>query len=231
MKQYQNKVLVMSVERCVQKSNQVSSGFQETIAKFKETDLHKRVAVGAEISVASLKSLFQFTAGGVPAFRSSLNRGIAQDQLNPNFILYSKSLSGEGVKSKHTKEELANRLASLGKRWAFKLIPQVVPGMKVPFKIIKISKEIFSLGQSVYNKDLVGVGKKLIPIAFGIIGTVQGGPTFGAIFFAVKVYGWAILFFDTAKEAKNVYCYWTDSAGEPTKVEKVFDSTVLVTVS
>lgn len=231
----------MTVEGCLQQFNPFSSGFQVAVDKFAELDLHKKVAVVAETAIAGVKSFFLFGAGAVPAFRSLVNKwnvkesekGAVPDQLSSSFVLDSKNLSDEELKSKakDTKEELASRIGTLAKRWAFKLIPKVVPEMKVPFKVIKIAKKVLGLGQSAYKKDLIGVVRKLIPIAFGIIGTLIGGPIFGAVFLAFKVYSWASLFFDTAREVKNVYCYWKDPASEPTKAEKLFDSTILAAAS
>lgn len=219
----------MQIERCLNHFSPFSNDFKQAADKFAELALHKKVAVVAESAIAGVKSFFLLGAGAFPVFRSLVNKWSSkepQDALEKEAGTDLNKAEAQS-KSKETKEELASRLGSLAKRWVFKVVPKVVPEMKVPFKIIKIAKKVFGIGQAVTKKDLVGTMKKIIPIIFGIIGTMVGGPVFGAIFLAFKIYGWASLFFDTAKEANNIYNYWKDRESEPTKTEKLFDSTIL----
>ncbi|CRX37424.1 hypothetical protein [Estrella lausannensis] len=219
----------MSIERCLDHYSPFSDDFKLAAEKFTELNLHKKVAVVAESAIAGVKSFFIMGAGAFPVFRSLVNKWTSKEFQKADQDGLAKDANPVDVKSKHeeTKEELASRIGSLAKRWVFKVIPKVVPEMKVPFKIIKIAKKSLGIGRAVYNKDLLGTMKKIIPIVFTIIGTIVGGPVFGAIFLALKIYGWASLFFDTATEAKNVYSFWIDRASEPTKTENLFESTIL----
>ena len=89
------------------------------------------------------------------------------------------------------------KTVSLAKRWGMKIVPALVPELKVPLAVMKSGVTVMDAVDSYQKGNTWGAIKKVAPLAVGGGLMLYGGPWVAAAMAAYKVYSLANLLIDT----------------------------------
>lgn len=178
----------------------------EALLRFNEK---KQRARKKETSMPKMKKFFSEEA--------AIESGSLKKEQQPVPAPFPQDTSQEAVESPKgvlppTKEQVIKQLSGVAKKWVFKVVPKILPAVKPVFKAIKTAKKIFSLGQCIHEKDIMGTVKKILSIAIKVIGSLVGGIFFEIFDTVKKAAKWAKLIAETLDAVKNAIWYLREGA-------------------
>jgi hypothetical protein len=177
--------------------------------KFINLKLKNKVAVIALTVLVALATVWMLGFGAVPFFRIMVDKLSPKQRCEARYEAYfvPNIRSAPPVPrtppqpQEKTTPEYDAKTMNLAKRWALKIVPEVMPMAKLPLQIVKSGATVKEAVDCYTNGDYVGLAKKAAPLVVGATAMAYGGPTVAAIGAAYQAYSLAHLAYETVTHA------------------------------